>query len=82
MLLISSILGGSALAHFQFTRKQRDWRPTGLESAIIGLFGLMLSFSFLAAHTATRDRNRLVHVHADAIANMRRTSLLMAPALK
>lgn len=82
VLLLGSILGGSALAHFQFTRKQRDWRPTGLESAIIGLFGLMLSFSFLAAHSATRDRNRLVHVHADAIASMRRTSLLMAPALK
>jgi hypothetical protein len=54
-LLQGSVACGFALAHFQYLRKERDRRPTGLEAAIIGLFGLMLSFTFLAAHSAARD---------------------------
>jgi hypothetical protein len=82
ILLVASVVGGLTLAHYQFHRKKRDWRPTGIETAIIGLFGLMLSFTFLAAHTATRERNRMVHEHADAIATMRRNSLLMPGMIK
>lgn len=80
--LVASVAGGFALAHFQFHRKKQDWRPTGLEAAIIGLFGLMLSFTFLAAHNATRERNRTVHEQADALAGMRRNSLLLPAPLK
>lgn len=82
VLLVGSVAGGFALAHYQFHSKQRDWRPTGTEAAIIGLFGLMLSFTFLAAHNATRERNHMVHEHADTIANMRRNSLLMPERIK
>ncbi|MEX1133062.1 MAG: hypothetical protein WEC15_07565 [Flavobacteriales bacterium] len=81
-LLVASVAGGFALAHYQFHKKQRDWRPSGIEAAIIGLFGLMLSFTFLAAHNATRERNRMVHEQADAIATMRRNSLLLTEPLK
>lgn len=80
--LVASVAGGFALAHFQFHRKKQDWRPTGLEAAIIGLFGLMLSFTFLAAHNATRERNRTVHEQADALATMRRNSLFLPAPLK
>jgi len=82
LLLVASVAGGFALAHFQFHKKKRDWRPSGIEAAIIGLFGLMLSFTFLAAHTATRERNRMVHEQADAIATMRRNSLLLPDPIK
>lgn len=82
VLLVACVAGGFAIAHYQFLRKKLDWRPTGTETAIIGLFGLMLSFTFLAAHNATRERNRMVHEQADAIATMRRNSLLLPAPLK
>lgn len=79
---MACVAGGFAIAHYQFLRKKLDRRPTGTETAIIGLFGLMLSFTFLAAHNATRERNRMVHEQADAIASMRRSSLLLPAQLK
>lgn len=80
--LIISVIIGYYWANRFYTRKNKEWKASGIESAVIGLFGLMLSFTFLSSGNAMRERNNLVHKLADAAADMRRESLFVSDTLK
>lgn len=82
VLLLASVVAGYARARRYYRKQNREWRSSGAEAAVIGLFGLMLSFTFLSAGNAMRERNQYVHSLADATADLRRNSLLCADTLK
>lgn len=81
-LLLAGVVAGYARARRFYRQQKKEWRASGAEAAVIGLFGLMLSFTFLSAGNALRERNQHVHSLADATADLRRNSLLSPDTLK
>lgn len=64
VLLLISIIGGIVYAvHYKKTLK---WQPSGLESSIMGIFGLIISFTFLMAGNSHRERYNYIHQEANA----------------
>lgn len=53
-------------------KKTGVWESSGVENAVIGIFALLISFTFLNSGNAFRDRNSLIHQEADAIMKMSR----------
>src|SRR5882672_4968705 len=52
LLLLLSIAGGYILARCQYLKKQKAWKPSGTENAIIGFYSLLLSFALLTSGNA------------------------------
>ena len=80
--LLLSVITGYYLAAKFYTRKNISWNATGVESAVIGFFALLLSFTFASSGDSMKDRNSLVHQLADATADLRRQSLFVSDTLK
>lgn len=82
VILIGMLIAGYLIASLRYKKKNRIWSPSGTEGPIIGFFALLLSFTFLSSNNVMRERTVLVHNEADAIANLRRQSLLYSDDLK
>ncbi|WP_114789947.1 hypothetical protein U0035_11520 [Niabella yanshanensis] len=59
VLLFTSLLLG--IRYGTVHKKKRSWESSGIENAIIGIFGLIISFTFLQAGNAHRERSANLH---------------------
>ncbi len=59
LLLFTSLLLG--IRYGVVYKKKRSWESSGIENAIIGIFGLIISFTFLQAGNAHRERSANLH---------------------
>lgn len=59
LLLFTSLLLG--IRYGTVYKKKRSWESSGIENAIIGIFGLIISFTFLQAGNAHRERSANLH---------------------
>lgn len=82
VLLICSVLLGFYIAEKNYRQKKREWKPSGSETGVIGLFGLLLSFTFLSSNTEFRERLTNIHGESDNVADLRRQSLFVSDSLK
>lgn len=82
VLLVLSVLAGYLIAETNYRKKSQEWKSSGVESAVIGIFALLLSFTFLTSGNASRERSVNIHNESDAVANLRRESLFMSDSLK
>ena len=81
LLLLLSIAGGYVLARSQYLKKQKAWKPSGTENAIIGFYSLLLSFALLSSGNANKERTNLIHQHADALGAIYRESKLSSDSV-
>ena len=58
-------------------RKKKTWESTGVESAVIGIFGLIISFTFLQSGNAHKERSGFIHDESTAIDKLFRYSKQM-----
>lgn len=78
-------LGIVTAAGFWFARRrhakgERVWTKSGLESGIVGSYGLLLSFGFFLSGNVNRDHAALVHDQCEALARLYREADLMSTA--
>ena len=73
---------GYAYAHRIYRRKEISWNASGVESAIISFYGLLLSFTLLSSGNTTKDRLDLVHQHADALSGLYLESAFLDDSLR
>lgn len=66
-LFAGSIVIGYWYAERKFIKKNRVWKPIGVENGVIGFFGLILSFVLVMAGTTSKERNALIHSHSNAL---------------
>lgn len=78
--LVLAVLVGYAVAEVYYRRRRRVWKPSGIENALITIFGLLLSFTLLASNNALKERTTLIHQSSDAVAELYRESQLLPPA--
>lgn len=78
--LVLAVSVGYVVAEVYYRRRSRIWKPSGIENALITIFGLLLSFTLLASNNALKERTTLIHQSSDAVAELYRESQLLPPA--
>ena len=58
-LLFLSI--GSGIIYAKRYKKKSKWESSGIENSVVGIFGLIISFTFLKAGNAHHERAANIH---------------------
>lgn len=74
-------IGGGILYAVEY-KKKKNWETSGIENAVVGIFGLIISFTFLQAGNAHRERYSLIHREASDIDMLYRYSKEMPDTFK
>lgn len=82
LLLVAFVASGYFLANKYYKSKNQVWQSAGVESSVIGLFALLLAFTFSTASGTMRDRNQAIHEEANSLANLHRSSLMGDDSLR
>ncbi len=82
LLLVAFVASGYFLANKYYKSKNLVWQSAGVESSVIGLFALLLAFTFSTASGSMRDRNQAIHEEANSLANLHRSSLMGDDSLR
>jgi len=78
--LVVAVLIGYWVAEVNYRRRQRTWKPSGIESALITIYGLLLSFTLLSSNNALKERTVLVHQSSEAVTEIYQESQLLSPS--
>jgi hypothetical protein len=77
-----SVVVGTQIARRTWIRKNIEWKSSGVDSAVVAIFSLLLSFTFFASNNLMRDRLVILSDMADASASLRRASLFTNDSIK
>ena len=61
------LLIGCGILYAVRFKKKNKWESSGIENAVVGIFGLIISFTFLQAGNAHRERYVYIHRQANNI---------------
>ncbi|SDY58379.1 bestrophin-like domain [Hymenobacter psychrophilus] len=75
--LVLAVAVGYWFAEVHYRRRGRIWKPSGIESALITIFGLLLSFTLLSSNNSLKERTALIHESSDAVGELYRESQLL-----
>ena len=78
--LLLAVALGYLVAEMNYRRRGRIWKPSGIENALITIFGLLLSFTLLSSNNTLKERTVLIHQSSDAVAELYRESELLPAA--
>ena len=56
---------GAGILYAVHYKKKHKWENSGIENAVVGIFGLIISFTFLQAGNAHRERYAYIHKQAN-----------------
>lgn len=68
---------GSGILYAIRYKKKSKWEGSGIENSVVGIFGLIISFTFLQAGNAHRERSANIHREADNVDMLYRYSRAM-----
>ncbi len=77
LMLVGSVILGIYIARRFYLQRNKIWEKSGVESSLISLFALVLSFTLGEAYNSAHHRNTLIHDQADALAQMHRQVLFL-----
>jgi len=78
--LLLMVAVGYLVAERNYRRHALIWKPLGIESALITICSLLLSFTLLASNNALRGRAVLIHQTSDAVTELHPESQQLPPA--
>ena len=58
---------GCGILYAKRYKKKSKWESSGIENSVVGIFGLIISFTFLQAGNAHRERSANIHREANSI---------------
>lgn len=79
ILLTGMIITGYIIAAKYYLKKQVAWKASGIENGILGLFGLLISFTLLMSGNAQKERTNIIHQMGDGVAQMKIAADVLAP---
>jgi len=65
-IILFLFIGAGVLYAIHYKKKHK-WETSGIENAVVGIFGLIISFTFLQAGNAHRERYASIHKQANNI---------------
>ena len=78
--LLLAVAMGYLFAEINYRRRGLIWKLSGIENALITIFGLLLSFTLLSSNNSLKERTVLIHQSSDAVAELYRESELLPAA--
>ena len=82
LLLLFFLLAGIGYARKYYIRKNKTWKPIGIENGLVGIFALLISFTMVVSGNFVRERSDTIHQEADELALIFRTSEFYEDRLK
>jgi hypothetical protein len=79
LVLTGMIIIGFWIAKKYYFKRQIAWKASGIENGILGLFGLLISFTLLMSGNAQKERTAIVHQVADGVAQMKIAADVLVP---
>lgn len=79
LLLTGMVILGYMTARNFYLKKNITWKSSGVENGIIGLFSLLLSFTFAMSGNAQKERTGMVHRLADGISELKNVADIVLP---
>lgn len=76
LFLVLSVIAGSTIARKTWVNKKIDWKSSGVDSSVVAIYSLLLSFTFFASNNLMRDRLLILNNMKEASASLHRVSLL------
>ena len=80
-ILLFFFVGAGVLCAGHYKKKHK-WENSGIENAVVGIFGLIISFTFLQAGNAHRERYAYIHKQANNIDMLYRYSKEMPDSFR
>ena len=77
LLLIAFLWAGFFYHKRSYLKRRREWKNIGVESTIIAIFSLLLSFALVRSGNAVHERSVMVHESGDDMAMLYRQSKFM-----
>jgi len=81
-LFAISMVIGYWYADRNFIKKNRVWKPIGVENGVIGFYGLVLSFVLVMSGNTSRERNTLIHSHSNVLEEIHMNSFFYPQAMR
>lgn len=78
LLLILCVFAGYRTAA-RLIRKNRLWKPLGLENGIVGFYALLVSFTLVQSSNHSQERGIMIHTIAGDISEILRVSAVYEP---
>jgi hypothetical protein len=82
LVLVLSVILGAVIARKTWVNKKIDWKSSGVDSSVVAIYSLLLSFTFFASNNLMRDRLVILNNMKDYSASIRKTSLLTNDSIR
>jgi hypothetical protein len=76
LVLVLSVILGAIIARRTWVNKKIEWKSSGVDSSVVAIYSLLLSFTFFASFNLMRDRLVILNNMKDYAGSIRRTSML------
>jgi hypothetical protein len=82
LILVLSVILGAIIARKTWINKKIDWKSSGVDSSVVAIYSLLLSFTFFASNNLMRDRLVILNNMKDYSASIRKTSLFTGDSIQ
>ncbi|HMC86157.1 MAG TPA: hypothetical protein VKI61_11555 [Chitinophagaceae bacterium] len=82
LVLVLSVILGAIIARKTWINKKIDWKSSGVDSSVVAIYSLLLSFTFFASNNLMRDRLVILNNMKDYSASIRKTSLFTGDSIQ
>jgi hypothetical protein len=76
VFLVLSVIIGAVIARRTWVNKKIEWKSSGVDSSVVAIYSLLLSFTFFASNNLMRDRLVILNNMKEYSASIWKTSLL------
>jgi hypothetical protein len=81
LILVLTVILGAIIAHKTWVNKKIDWKSSGVDSSVVAIYSLLLSFTFFASNNLMRDRLVILNNMKEYTASIRKTSLFTGDSI-
>jgi hypothetical protein len=82
LVLVLSVILGAKIARKSWLNKKIEFKLSGVDSSVVAIFSLLLSFTFFASFNLMRDRLTVLNNMKDYASGIRKTSLFMEDSVQ
>ena len=82
LVLVLSVMGGAIIARRTWVNKKIEWKSSGVDSSVVAIYSLLLSFTFFASNNLMRDRLVILNNMKEYSASIWKTSLLTNDSIR
>jgi hypothetical protein len=80
--LLLAVCYGYYIAHWYTRKKKTEWKASGIENSVIGIFGLLIAFTFSSSYATMKERQKVFYNTSVAVEDIWQHSRFLNDSLK